>query len=156
MTGFTLEPLTIADGDFRLEVFQATIKPYLDDLFGWDEATQTSIILDQLKGGTHAAIVVEGQRVGIVQVEESPEAITLSQIEILARFQGRGIGTAVVQSLMARCDREDKPLALHVFRTNTSAQRLYQRLGFEVSGEADHGIEMTYAPTSRPPVDYAP
>ncbi len=146
MTAFSLEPLTVADGDFRLEVFRATIKPYIDDLFGWDEATQTTMILDQLKGGTHAAIVSGGQRVGILQVEESAEAISLNQIEVLPEFQGMGIGTAVVQSLMTRCDHEGKPLSLHVFRTNTSAQRLYERLGFVVSGQVDPGVEMTYTP----------
>lgn len=149
MTGFTLEPLTVADGDFRLEVFRATIKPYLDDLFGWDEATQTAIILDQLKGGTHSAIVTGGQGVGIVQIEASADAISLRQIEILPRFQGRGIGTAVTRSLIDRCCREGKLLTLHVFKSNTSALRLYERLGFRVSGQGEHGIEMTYTPTPR-------
>lgn len=149
MTGFTLEPLTAADGDFRMEVFRATIKPYLDDLFGWDEATQTAIILDQLKGGSHSAIVTGGQRVGIVQVEASEDAISLRQIEILPRFQGRGIGTAVVRSFMDRCGRKGKLLTLHVFKSNTSALRLYERLGFRVSGQGEHDIEMTYTPTLR-------
>ena len=146
MVGFTLEPLTIDDGDFRLAVFRATIKPYIDDLFGWDEATQVRIILDQLKGGTHFAIVTGGQRVGIVQVEESADAISLSQIEVLPEFQGMGIGTAVTRSLIDRCSREGRLLTLHVFTTNTSARRLYERLGFRVSGQGEHDIEMTCTP----------
>ncbi len=149
MTGFTLEPLTAADGDFRMEVFRATIKPYLDDLFGWDEATQTAIILDQLKGASHSAIVTGGQRVGIVQVEASEDAISLRQIEILPRFQGRGIGTAMVRSFMDRCGRKGKLLTLHVFKSNTAALRLYGRLGFRVSGQGEHDIEMTYTLTPR-------
>lgn len=146
MTGFTLEPLTVADREFRLEVYRATIKPYLDDLFDWDEATEASMVVDQLKAGTHAAIVVGGHRVGVVQIGESPEAISLSQIEILPEFQGRGIGTAVVRSLIARCEREGKPLTLHVFKTNTSALRLYERLGFVVTGHGDHDTEMAWTP----------
>lgn len=159
MVDFTLEPLTDADGDFRLEVFRATIKPSIDALFGWDDATQTAMILDQLRTGTLAAIVVEGQRVGVLQVEDSADAIALGQIEILPQFQGRGIGTAVVESLIARGDREGregKSLSLHVFHTNTSARRLYERLGFVVSGEVEHGIEMSRAPTPRTPHDHAP
>ncbi len=146
MTEFTLEPLTVADGDFRLRVFRATIKPSIDELFGWDDATQAAMILDQLKGGTHAAIVSGGQRAGIVQVEESPEAMSLNQIEILPEFQGLGIGTAVIQSLMARCDRDGKPLTLHGFAPNLSARRLYERLGFVVTDEVEPGVEMTYTP----------
>lgn len=149
MAEFTLEPLTIEDGGFRLAVFRATIKPYIDDLFGWDETSQTKMIVDQLRGGTHSAIVTSGHRIGIVQIEESADAILLSQIEILPRFQGRGIGTAVTRSLIDRCGREGKLLTLHVFNTNTSAQRLYERLGFQVSGQGEHDIEMTYTPTPR-------
>jgi len=140
--------MTIDDGDFRLDVIRVTIKPYLDELFGWGEATQTAIILDQLKGGTHSAIVTGGQRVGIVQVEESADAISLSQIEILPEFQGMGIGTAVTRSLIDRCSREGRLLTLHVFRTNTSARRLYERLRFQVSGQGEHNIEMTCTPAS--------
>jgi ribosomal protein S18 acetylase RimI-like enzyme len=146
VTTFTLEPLTAADGEFRLEVYRATIKPYIDDLFDWDDATQERIILDQLGAGTHAAIVVVGQRVGVLQVEESPEILSLSQIEILPAFQGRGIGTAVVRSLMARGDREGKSLTLHVFRANVSARRLYERLGFVIAAEDGPVTVMTYAP----------
>ncbi len=146
MTRFTLEPLTEADGAFRLAVYRATIKPSIDALFGWDNATQSALVLDQLRSRTHAAIVVEGQRVGVLQVEQSVDALALSQIEILPEFQGRGIGTAVVEALIARSDREGKPLTLHVFNSNTSARRMYERLGFVVSGEVEHGVEMRYWP----------
>ncbi len=156
MTKFTLEPLTEADGDFRLAVYRATIKPAIDALFDWDDAAQERMVRDQLRAGTHAAIVVQGQRVGVLQVEESPDAIALSQIEILPEFQGRGIGTAVVESLIARGDREGKPLTLHVFSSNTSAQRLYERLGFVVTGKVEHGIEMTRALAHGAPDDQAP
>lgn len=92
------------------------------------------------------AIVTGGQRVGIVQFEESAEAIFLYQIEVLPEFQGVGVGTTVVQSLIDRCERERKPLSLQVFRTNLRARRLYERLGFVVSNQIDPSVEMTYTP----------
>lgn len=147
MIEFKLEPLTEDDGDFRLVVYRATIKSSIDELFGWGDATQEAMVLDQLRSGSHAVIVVDGQRTGVLQVEDTAEAILLSQIEILPQFQGRGIGTSVIRSLIDRSDREGKPLTLHVFRTNDSARRLYERLGFVATGEDEHNIQMTYTLT---------
>lgn len=147
MIEFKLEPLTEDDGDFRLVVYRATIKSSIDELFGWGDATQEAMVLDQLRSGSHAVIVVDGQRTGVLQVEDTAEAILLSQIEILPQCQGRGIGTSVIRSLIDRSDREGKPLTLHVFQTNDSARRLYERLGFVATGEDEHNIQMTYTPT---------
>ena len=76
------------------------------------------MIRDQLSAGTHAAIVVDGKRVGIVQIEETAESISLSQIEILPGFQDQGIGTAVISMLLTKADTEGKRVALRVFTRN--------------------------------------
>jgi ribosomal protein S18 acetylase RimI-like enzyme len=44
--------------------------------------------------------------------------------------RGRGIGTALMNSLIARADAVDKPVTLHVEPWNP-AKNLYERLGFE-------------------------
>jgi ribosomal protein S18 acetylase RimI-like enzyme len=146
MTGFTLEPLTAADADFRWAVFAATIKPYIDELFDRDEARQRAMITDQLAAGAHRAIVVDGERAGIVLIEETAEAISLSQIEILPAYQGRGIGTALVHSLIERAVATGKPVHLSVFHANGDARRLYERLGFRQVAETAHDVQMAYTP----------
>lgn len=142
----SLEPMSEADGDFRYEVYRVTIKPWLDQIHDWTDEQQRRMILGQLASGTHFAIVRGGLRAGVVQIEERPDAISLSQIEILPEHQGKGIGTAVIRSLMERADDEGKPVVLNVFRVNTSARRLYERLGFRIVAELDHDVEMKFTP----------
>jgi ribosomal protein S18 acetylase RimI-like enzyme len=54
-------------------------------------------------------------------------------IELLPELQGRGIGSAVVRDLQAAAKTAGLPLRLQVLMTNPAAQRLYERLGFQVT-----------------------
>jgi ribosomal protein S18 acetylase RimI-like enzyme len=55
----------------------------------------------------------------------------LAEIEILPEWQGRGIGSAVVRSLMREAASRQKPLTLRVLHINQRARTLYERLGFQ-------------------------
>ncbi|MER5905247.1 GNAT family N-acetyltransferase [Streptomyces mirabilis] len=46
--------------------------------------------------------------------------------------QGEGLGTALVRSVLDRCDREGLPAYLEA--SNADSRRLYERLGFDVTG----------------------
>ena len=81
---------------------------------GWTEEDHQRFLWDDLaRSADHAAIVVNGARVGILQVVESDECITLGQIELLPDAQGRGVGTAVVRWLQDRAG-DRLPIALAV------------------------------------------
>jgi RimJ/RimL family protein N-acetyltransferase len=48
--------------------------------------------------------------------------------------QRQGIGTSVIQQVLDEARRSGKPVALQVLKVNP-ARRLYERLGFSVTGE---------------------
>ena len=147
VTVFTLEPIDIVDFAFRWSVFDATIRPYIETLFEVPADQIEEMVRSNLAGsGNHAAIVVDGERSGVVQIEETGERISLHQIEILPEYQGQGIGTAIVQSLLDRANATGKPVHLSVFHRNTSARNLYARLGFTVTSESERDVQMTYIP----------
>jgi GNAT superfamily N-acetyltransferase len=143
---FSLEPLGPEDFDFRWSVYTATIKPYLDDLIGWTDEQHQQMIRSNLAEGTHAAIVVDGARAGVVQIEETADRISLSQIELLPAFQGQGIGSAIVQRLQERAVAVGKPVELRVFLANTGARRLYERLGFAELERTERDLVMQFRP----------
>jgi len=144
---FSLEPLDRRDFAFRYNVYARTIKPYIDALLGWDEAQHVANLRADLEQGPLLSIiVVGGERVGIVQIVETPDEISLWKIAILPEYQGRGIGTAIVQSLIARSQAVRKPVRLSVFQANRGARRLYERLGFTAVSETDQDIEMVFTP----------
>lgn len=55
-------------------------------------------------------------------------------LALVADARGQGLGTALLQGLLADADAEGRTVVLHVARDNP-AQRLYLRLGFVVTGE---------------------
>lgn len=144
---FTLEPIGEDDFEFRYQVYESTVKPYLDETMGWTGEQHRAAIRSNLAGSTtHFAVVVDGVRAGIVRIVERDETITLEQIEILPEFQGEGIGTALIGSLIERSRLTGCPIDLSVFIANLDARRLYERLGLKMVSESDRDIRMRYTP----------
>jgi ribosomal protein S18 acetylase RimI-like enzyme len=143
---YRLEPLTPADAAFRWEVYTAAIKPWIDELLDLSEDQQWQMVTGDLAAGRQGAIVVNDVRVGMMLIEESDSAISLSQIALLPAYQGLGIGSAVLESLVERARRAGKPLTLRVFHGNTRARALYERFGFRVTAHGEHDLEMQWSP----------
>lgn len=66
----------------------------------------------------------------------------LQLVGVVPEHQGRGLGAALMQPVLAQCDREGVPAYLEA--TTRASLRLYERLGFEVIGE--------FAPAGGPPL----
>jgi GNAT superfamily N-acetyltransferase len=77
------------------------------------------------------------QRVGRLYVDRGETSMLLIDIIVLPHHRGGGLGTAVMQRLMADAERARQPLRLSAAKTSP-ALRLYRRLGFATI--ADHGL----------------
>lgn len=63
---------------------------------------------------------------------------------LLPEFQGRGIGTKLIQAVMGEAAGLGLPLRLQVLKANR-ARRLYERLGFHVYAETATHLQMSRA-----------
>jgi ribosomal protein S18 acetylase RimI-like enzyme len=68
---------------------------------------------------------------------------------VATRFQGRGLGTALLQPTLERCDREGVPAYLEASTERSAA--LYERLGFVHVGELRVPDGPPFWPMRRPP-----
>ncbi|MEU4249431.1 ribosomal protein S18-alanine N-acetyltransferase [Amycolatopsis sp. NPDC026612] len=75
----------------------------------------------------YAGLAVVGRRRGEYEA-------TVHTIGVAPEHQGRGIGTALLQALLARADEFEAPVFLEVRTDNTTALALYERHGFERLG----------------------
>ena len=79
-----------------------------------------------------------GRRIGYRCVARNVDAIILVDVALLPEYQGRGIGTRLLQPLLDEADAARLPVSAHVEEANP-ARRLYARLGFEtVASDGAH------------------
>ena len=76
-------------------------------------------------------ILSDGRLAGYYCLMPSDGKLELDSFFVFPEFQCRGIGTQVLQKCLKSCT----PIFLYVFRRNTRAIRLYERLEFRIVKE---------------------
>jgi ribosomal protein S18 acetylase RimI-like enzyme len=133
MVMYTLRPVTAADYAFLYDLYVGTMKPSVAQVWGWDEAAQAERFREHFEPATQRIVVVDGQDIGMLVVEERPSELFLANLRILPMFQGQGWGTRIIRDLLARARDAGVPMTLQVLKPNHSARRLYERLGFRIT-----------------------
>jgi ribosomal protein S18 acetylase RimI-like enzyme len=142
-----LRPVTEGDRTFLLDLYAGTRADELA-LVDWDDATKRAFIEHQFSaqdqhyrtnylGATLDVIEVDGERAGRLYVHRGDEDIRIMDIAMAPEFRGRGIGTALIEELIAEARPSGRSVSIHV-ETQNPARRLYERLGFVPAGE--HGV----------------
>ncbi|AIZ34139.1 N-acetyltransferase [Pseudomonas parafulva] len=80
-------------------------------------------------------IELYGQPIGRLYMFWGPTTLNLIDITLLPEFQGRGIGSTLIEAQLRRADEQGLKVELFVEYFNP-AQRLYGRLGFHVCGDS--------------------
>jgi GNAT superfamily N-acetyltransferase len=136
MTEIHLRPAAQQDGPFLYHLVKTTMQGYVAQTWGWDEEWQQTYFWAHFDPADRQIIVRDGQDIGVFTVEEHVDALFIDQIYILPGYQGQGIGTALIRSVLQRGAELGLPVRLRVLRVNP-ARRLYERLGFVVTEETD-------------------
>ncbi|MFF7110595.1 GNAT family N-acetyltransferase [Pseudomonas sichuanensis] len=88
-----------------------------------------------------------GQAIGRLCMDESETDLRVVDIALLPEWQGLGIGSAVLNAVLALGDGLGKACTLSVDLTNP-AQTLYRRLGFEVCADQGLYLQMRRQPAA--------
>lgn len=103
----------------------------------WRESEQDERVLAHLDCAR--IIQAEGRDIGLLKVVRKLDEVELLQIQLLPEYQGRGIGTEVIESLK----NERLPIVLGVYASNR-ALNLYSRLGFKIVERLEHSYTMRW------------
>jgi ribosomal protein S18 acetylase RimI-like enzyme len=145
----TLRASSTNDADFLYRLHCAAMRAYVMQTWGqWNEAWQSQYFHQHFNPIPCQIVVFEDKDIGVVCVERQATDIFLSSIELLPAYQAQGIGTQLIRALLDEAHQKGVPLVLQVLKVNP-ARKLYERLGFAISGETATHYLMSAAPKAR-------
>jgi ribosomal protein S18 acetylase RimI-like enzyme len=142
---YHLRPATAEDFAFLHALHVATLKEYVAQTWGWDDAAQAARFRDRFRPEANQIVVVDDREVGVLAVERRPDALFIANIAVVPERQGRGLGAALIGDVLAESARTGVVVRLQTLRVNP-ARRLYERLGFAIEGETPTHYLLRAAP----------
>ena len=140
---YSLRAASQADFKFLQVTHEKTLRPYVEQIWGWNDSQQESLLRDRFDPTQLQIIQIKGKDIGLLQVERRPGAVFLGNLLILPGYQRCGLGTLIVQDIIK--DAGDLPVELSVLKPNP-AKRLYERLGFLITSQDDVRYQMKRNP----------
>ena len=150
MTTITFRAAVVEDFEFIFELHKATLGPYVNQVWGWDDEDQRAYLSRTLDIAATQVIVVDGVDAGRLNLAHQEGDVYVGLIEVAAGFQRRGIGSRILRDVLDDAFGADRGVRLSVLKVNSDAHRLYRRLGFvevEVEGaDADVRVHLRAHP----------
>ena len=116
----------------------------IDQTWGWDDAWQRSDFDARFRTCAVSVIEIDGLPAGALWLQSQPDSVHIVELQLAPEKQGNGVGTAVVEYVIQQAASISRAVTLSVVPANPRAQRLYERLGFEVIGFEAPFIQMRY------------
>ncbi|MEU4572171.1 GNAT family N-acetyltransferase [Nonomuraea sp. NPDC023979] len=147
MADWELRPASAADVDAVAELRAVVLRPDLERLGRYDAVHVRERLRKAFTPAHTWVIEVAGAWSGCVALRPDGDAYWLEHFYLDPATQGRGIGGAVLRSLLERCDREGAVVWLDVLQ-GSAARRLYERHGFAVEIEDEVDVFMVRRPST--------
>lgn len=154
-TSVTFRPAVPDDQAFLLQLYAST---RLDELglLDWDENQKQAFIGMQFNAqrqqysasyprADSRIILLEDRPAGRILIDRGEHQITLVDIALLTEHRGMGIGTHLIEELLAEAAATAKMVRLHALKSSPTI-RLYERLGFTKAGDDGAYLEMLWLP----------
>jgi ribosomal protein S18 acetylase RimI-like enzyme len=153
----SLRPETTEDDEF-LRALYASTRAHEVAVTGWTAAQQDVFLRSQFDlqrhhyrahypGATFDIILLDAVPVGRIYVHRADAEIRLMDVALVPAARGYGIGTLLVERLLAAAAVRNAAVTLNVEPYNP-ARRLYERLGFRIVEEDPTNLFMQWRPAA--------
>ncbi len=130
---FTLRQASVDDAPLFYDVIDQTMREFIVATWGaWSESRVQKESREDSSSPNAQVILVGDVAAGVFLVECLSTHIQLEQIYLLPEYQRLGIGTALINSLIAKAEQHKIPIRLRVMAVNP-AKRFYEQFGFIVT-----------------------
>lgn len=118
---------------------------YVEKAYGkWEDEFQIKFFKDDIeKNRDHIKVIMHNNKpIGFFTnyVDENNESV-ISLFYIDKKYQGKGIGTQILQEQLEKDEKNNRNTILRVFKENP-AKVLYERVGFKIYDETEFHYKM--------------
>jgi GNAT superfamily N-acetyltransferase len=146
-----VRPATSADTPFLQDLHRRAYHEVVLRQFGyWDDVAQDYWFRKGLAEAAFSIVEENGQPVGAIAMQDSPERLYLAELQILPEWQARGLGSALLRMQLEHAQQLQKPIGLRVLRASR-ARALYERHGFVVTEQNQTHYLMEWKPSVAQP-----
>ncbi|MFD5780987.1 GNAT family N-acetyltransferase [Streptomyces sp. NPDC126933] len=145
---WALRSAGLADVEVIAELRATVMRPDLERLGRFDEHRVRQRLRDSFSPQHTSVIVAEGAFAGCVTVRPAEDGQQLEHFYLAPGMQGRGLGSAVLRTLLDRIDADGVLVRLNVLQ-GSAARRLYERHGFFVESQDPIDVYMVRQPDMR-------
>lgn len=132
------------DFEFLKQVHHSTLKKHIAEIWGWNESDQDNYFKKDFENCELQVILYSDQKIGYLQLNREPGVLSIVNLLILPEFQGLGLGSEILRDLIDQAKENRLSLRLGVFKVNTRARKLYEKLEFQVDSETETHFLMQY------------
>lgn len=155
MNEIRLRPATLLDEDFLATLYAQSRAEELA-ASDWPAAAAQAFLVQQraaqeahyrnaYPASSHDIVLSGARSVGRLWVDRDARRILIVDISLLATERGRGIGTLLIERLVAEADAVGVTVELSVATQNARAASLYRRIGFAEVDRSPTNIAMRHS-----------
>ncbi|WP_374104257.1 GNAT family N-acetyltransferase [Streptomyces sp. ISL-43] len=144
-TGWVLRSVVEADTEVIAELRATVMRADLERLGRYDEHRVRQRLRDSLSMQHTSIIMIDRELAGCVTVRPSEGRQWLEHFYLAPHCQGRGLGSAVLRTVLGRTDAQGMTVGLNVLQ-GSAARRLYERHGFVVEAQDPIDVFMVRPP----------
>ena len=136
---YQLRPAVPEDRDWIYACKAASVRPYVESIWGWDEAFQRRDFDGDFGSiGQFRVIEAAGQPIGFLQVLEVEDCVEVAELHLAPDRRGQGCGERLLRALAAELSQAGVACVRScVSKKNRPSLALHQKVGFTV--ERDPG-----------------
>jgi len=142
---FAFEPAQLADLEQLVAIRLEAMRESLSRIGRFDPGRARERLVAGFEPAATRHILFGGERVGFVVVKQQSDGLLLDHLYLRPGAQGRGLGSAVLKTVIADAAARGKVLFVGALR-DSEANRFYLRHGFQKTGESEWDVYYQRSP----------
>ncbi|NOH95677.1 GNAT family N-acetyltransferase [Vibrio sp. 99-70-13A1] len=117
---------------------KATLFPYINDTFGWDDNFQYQRLKNDYPLSWYHWIEYQNKRVGLLCFKPTNQSYHIHLLIVFPECQEQGLGSKIMAQVYDIAEREQcNSITLSSFKSNKKAIEFYRKLGYKITDDSD-------------------